>query len=304
MISFLDRYQMGEYRDVWDELLGLGELRHTDQIYKDAQAVAQETMRRARYNIELLIPRLQASGYEFGYSWLEEIAKYYEATDQSISPEEREWLPSDVLELLEDDSDPLWEAEQTRKAANRRPLPLASPGIEAQQHLAELDHLVGTFPLSLRTWYEFVGTVDFVGTLPQAWKPPLSQLDEQGPVARGHFPGGEFHLPPFDPLFVQPLEQVLNYARGSIKDKKQVLGSLPIAPDSYGKYWTSGSGPYRVIVPNAAVDGELLGEWHQTTFVNYLRICFRWAGLPGLTYFATERGRSDLQHLTEGLLSL
>lgn len=59
-----------------------------------------------------------------------------------------------------------------------------------------------------------------------------------------------------------------------------------------------------VAVPNGAVDGELLGEGHDTTFVNYLRICFRWAGLPGLAYFATERGKVELQHLTEGLLPL
>jgi hypothetical protein len=34
-------------------------------------------------------------------------------------------------------------------------------------------------------------------------------------------------------------------------------------------------------VPNDGIDGQLLWERHLTTFVNYLRICFRWGGFPG-----------------------
>jgi hypothetical protein len=34
-------------------------------------------------------------------------------------------------------------------------------------------------------------------------------------------------------------------------------------------------------LPDNGVDGLLLWEPHQTTFVNYLRICFRFGGLPG-----------------------
>jgi hypothetical protein len=34
-------------------------------------------------------------------------------------------------------------------------------------------------------------------------------------------------------------------------------------------------------VPNAAIDGLLLGEPHQTTFCHYLRITFSHAGFPG-----------------------
>ncbi len=35
-------------------------------------------------------------------------------------------------------------------------------------------------------------------------------------------------------------------------------------------------------VPDASIDSLLLNEWHQTTFVDYLRICLRFGGLPGL----------------------
>lgn len=38
--------------------------------------------------------------------------------------------------------------------------------------------------------------------------------------------------------------------------------------------------PYVIEVPNASINGTLLEGLHGTTFVNYLRICFRWGGFP------------------------
>lgn len=52
-------------------------------------------------------------------------------------------------------------------------------------------------------------------------------------------------------------------------------------------------------MPNPTMDGLLEGEWHQTTFVNYLRICLAWAGLPGL-----DQNEEDLRRLTAGFLPL
>jgi hypothetical protein len=57
---------------------------------------------------------------------------------------------------------------------------------------------------------------------------------------------------------------------------------VPIAPDEWHKYDPSGCGEYEIAVPNLAADVRLLTERHHTTFVNYLRICFRWAGFPNL----------------------
>jgi hypothetical protein len=56
---------------------------------------------------------------------------------------------------------------------------------------------------------------------------------------------------------------------------------MPIAPDNYHKNNVSGGPPYSIIVPNKAIDAKLENEWHTTTFVNYLRICFRHGGFPG-----------------------
>ncbi len=71
MPSFLERYLAGEHEQVWDELTALGEAVYEASLYEEARAVACETMRRARHNIEHLIPRLVALGYQFGYGWIQ-----------------------------------------------------------------------------------------------------------------------------------------------------------------------------------------------------------------------------------------
>ncbi len=54
-MTYLERYLAGEYEEVWNELMRLGSSVHDGAVYSDAQAVAQETMRRVRKNIEMLI---------------------------------------------------------------------------------------------------------------------------------------------------------------------------------------------------------------------------------------------------------
>jgi hypothetical protein len=46
----------------------------------------------------------------------------------------------------------------------------------------------------------------------------------------------------------------------------------------------SGGAPYTIFVPNAAIDAVIEYERHQTTFVNYLRICFAHGGFPGVQW--------------------
>ena len=58
--------------------------------------------------------------------------------------------------------------------------------------------------------------------------------------------------------------------------------SLALSPDNYFKYGYGGTGAYSIILPCKAFDAPLLLERHHTTFINYLRLCFRWGGFPGL----------------------
>jgi hypothetical protein len=54
-------------------------------------------------------------------------------------------------------------------------------------------------------------------------------------------------------------------------------------------------------MPTAGADALLLGKWHQTSFVNYLRICLHYGGLPGLEGIESEVVE-ELAYLRAGLL--
>lgn len=191
MTSFLERYQQGECVEVWADLLRLGaEIRH-EPLLSEAVEVARETMRRARFNIELLIPRLQAEGYVFGYAWLEQLAQSQEAKAEAITPQMRASLPPERLAALET---MIAAADYPRRAAELRALaqqparPLTPPSLDVQESLVALEAIVGPLPLSLRAWYEVVGQVDFVGSVPNGWKlptpssaPPRPSLPVQEP---------------------------------------------------------------------------------------------------------------------------
>ena len=63
--TFLDRYRAGEHAAVWEDLISLGPAVRHELYLDDATAVATETMKRARHNVDLLIQRLKAMGYRF-----------------------------------------------------------------------------------------------------------------------------------------------------------------------------------------------------------------------------------------------
>lgn len=53
--GYLARYVASEHEQVWAELQSLGAAVREEPVYTDALAVARETMRRVRHNIEMLI---------------------------------------------------------------------------------------------------------------------------------------------------------------------------------------------------------------------------------------------------------
>jgi hypothetical protein len=65
-MNYLERYQNGEYEQVWKELQDLDANVRNEPYYSQAQEVAAETMRRVRRNCERIISRLQNLGYIFG----------------------------------------------------------------------------------------------------------------------------------------------------------------------------------------------------------------------------------------------
>ncbi len=139
--SFLERYRAGEYEQVWDELVTLGEQVHEEPLYSGAVAVARETMRRVRHNILLLIPRLRDLGYVFGHAWA---------------------VPQGALT-----------AQHVVEFAREYP-PLDPPAANTAHLLAEVERRAGPLPLSLRAFYEIVGGVNLIGAHP-VWD--ASRLD-------------------------------------------------------------------------------------------------------------------------------
>jgi hypothetical protein len=50
-MNYLERYQNGEYEQVWKELQDLGEAVREEPTYSQAKEVAAETMRRVRWHV-------------------------------------------------------------------------------------------------------------------------------------------------------------------------------------------------------------------------------------------------------------
>jgi hypothetical protein len=141
---------------------------------------------------------------------------------------------------------------------------LVPPESDAAQKIAKLENELGVLPLSLRAWYEVAGAVNFSGTYPKLCS--HSELD---------FASVDDKQILSDPVWVWSIDMILK--EGIYWGNDSVL----ISPDIYHKSAVSGSSPYIMSIPNVAADGILLNEWHETTFVNYLRISFRWGGFPG-----------------------
>jgi hypothetical protein len=132
MPGLFDRYQNGLHQEVYDELLAKQEQVFEGHTSEDAQLVAREIMKRVRYNVELLIPRLLDLGYQFGKGFFED-----------LSPEEKAMVEADA---------PIFKA----------------PDPTTPEKVILLEHLTGTLPLSLKYWYEEVGSINLVGLFPSS----------------------------------------------------------------------------------------------------------------------------------------
>jgi hypothetical protein len=134
----------------------------------------------------------------------------------------------------------------------------------------------------------------------------------------GGMPPGEPVLLPtwsgFHPLKPLPMDlRHLDWAeqyRVSGGDPKFVLC---LAGNLFSKY-NSDEKPWRddwvmVGLPQAGADAHLFGlyggdsPWDESTFIGYLRECFRWGGFPGWARLAS-RPTEDLAFLTHDLLPL
>ncbi|HWI50629.1 MAG TPA: hypothetical protein VNT01_00630 [Symbiobacteriaceae bacterium] len=173
-----------------------------------------------------------------------------------------------------------------------------APEPNTSEMLRRLTQLVGPIPMSLRTWWEVVGSVSLQGT--------FSDLADEG-------------LPMSDPLMVPPLSQVLAEAEDPVDE--DVVSALDLAPDIYHKADVSGGLPYQIEVPNSRADGALRNvriflpcppgskldykelETNES-FIEYLRRSFMWAGFPGLAFVDNEPMVEHLRPIFARMLPL
>ncbi len=167
------------------------------------------------------------------------------------------------------------------------------PDPDVNRALSRLERLCGNIPLALRAWYEIVGSVCLMGSHPElAFYSPSVLRDPPEKYS--------------DPLMVLPVQAAIAELESWRGDEQTPVGwspAMPIAPDDYHKENVSGGAPYEIRVPSSEVDPPLLNEWHNTTFVNYLRICFQRGGFPGWERYE-KRPHTLLQELAEGLLPI
>ncbi len=128
--NYLQRYVQGEHQQVWTELRELGIMIQDPLLMAECKAVAQETMRRVRYNLEILIPGLISMGFHF-------IARPVQDVDLNAS---------DINHIMEDECI------------------LLPQNYDFSNELHALHSQVGLLPLSLIEFYHIIGAVNLIGT--------------------------------------------------------------------------------------------------------------------------------------------
>jgi hypothetical protein len=157
------------------------------------------------------------------------------------------------------------------KLARRRP-----PKSLAKQ-IDRFEALGFHVPISLRVFWEEVGSVNLMGTHPD-WPCTGYDLFERGR-----------ELWTTDPLVIEYFDPVKQYK--SWKWNRDEFGDdyldcigpfrLEVAPDELHKAALSGGGPYSMACDVPTVDAVLLEQRHCACLVPYLKIAFDWGGFPG-----------------------
>ena len=152
--------------------------------------------------------------------------------------------------------------------------PLHKPLSDTESLLTVLDKAVesyGFVPLSLKFFYRIVGGVNF------GWDYETSK---------------DFMWRMADPIQVASLDDLVNEVTDDdwkenmedyFSDDKDGTVFLELAADDLHKDNVSGGPPYSLdITKSPSIDSKFRNEPNETTFINYLRICFKYCGFPGL----------------------
>jgi hypothetical protein len=158
------------------------------------------------------------------------------------------------------------------------------PRTEDRKVMGRIEKVTGApLPVSIRAFWEVVGGINFVWDYESGDNPEL---------------GVDLPMDQMDPLCVDPPQNLAHLfkeweeQRSGVNPEFADPFNLDLAPDYLHKANISGGGPYGIELPFLGADPVFAQEAHEFPFVDYLRLCFRWAGFPLL-----ERGadRADVR---------
>ncbi|UOE47258.1 hypothetical protein MTO98_22905 [Mucilaginibacter sp. SMC90] len=155
--------------------------------------------------------------------------------------------------------------------------PLVLPLPNTDNLISELEDSVADFgkiPLSLKLFYQIVGTCNF------AW----DYENQPNLLWEGA-----------DPIQIASLDDLVDYVTtdewkeyisDSLEYDEDEIPALELAADYLHKDNISGGPAYSLeITKDETIDGLFLNECNETTFINYLRICIENCGFPGNSDF-------------------
>lgn len=313
MASYLERYKQGETVQVWQELVALGEQVRTEPIYTDARAVAQETMRRARQNIELLFVRLRQLGFKFQdpagifmpttKTQLDELEKF----EKQVGP-----VPLSVRAWIEQVG--------TVNFMGNYPH-LSYYGAKNKLFTGKFQIGIGGNQTTVKDFDSMLKDIQSMdkGSSPVDFSGMMGMIDNlaklQGLFGQTSDTDSADDAPPneaesilADPLVVDfkdlTMDDYMGYKEWIDESGEPDSFCVIISPDISEKSNIMGDTGYEIDLPNAAADALLrYTEWREMTFVEYLRLSFDWAGFPGLQDY-DKRDDKFLTSLKQGLLPL
>jgi hypothetical protein len=169
--------------------------------------------------------------------------------------------------------------------------PFEEPDATSRGILKKIDRKPGPLPLSLRVFYDLIGSVTFIGHHELlSWR----SGDAESPVR---------HLLT-DPLTAFPVESCLFESEGGDPEVASLEYIFEIAPDRYHKHDISGGSPYGFHLPCHEADAVLEEEQNDLYFVDYLRLCFRHGGFPGFESETSLIPPREMEFLTKDLIEI
>lgn len=168
-------------------------------------------------------------------------------------------------------------------------VPHVPPTPEVEEHLRQLESLVGPVPMALASWMRLVGDVCLVGSHPD-WETSAAGDPLVFEVELSRYPGADFQDS------VQSELEVWEY------EPNGNPFAFPVAPDRLHKDSVSGGPPYGVIVSDQTAEGIFVGEVAMP-LVSYLNLVFQHGGFPHHTG-GGESGWRVRRSLAQDLLEL